>query len=340
MKELFSVVLAARRWASLWQDQHVVVYTDNQTTMFLINKASSRDSLVMAWLRELFWLSACHNFKITAKFIPGHENIISDTLSRLHDPSCLAKLPRIIPLGHQELVTHTINFYGHVSQRCFLRLQELWTLTFRHSEKKHSASKQLHVREPPRKTYSSQQLAYLRFCVHFGLRPVPAERYTMIIYTAFLARSLKPTSIPSYLNVVRLMHAEARLPSPLEDWELGMVRRGIARTLGCPPKQKLAITLDILLAMHARIDFSLPILRAFWAACLVAFYAFLRKSSLVPKGSTRDGLYLCTRDVVFDNEHDLVYLQIRHSKTIQFGQRLLTIPLSGHPRAELCPFVP
>ena len=47
LQELFTVVVATRRWASAWKDLHIVVYTDNQTTQFLINKGTSRDQTVM-----------------------------------------------------------------------------------------------------------------------------------------------------------------------------------------------------------------------------------------------------------------------------------------------------
>ena len=40
---------------------------------------------MMPFLRELFWLSAIYNFKITAKFVPGKLNILADTISRLHE---------------------------------------------------------------------------------------------------------------------------------------------------------------------------------------------------------------------------------------------------------------
>ena len=181
------------------------------------------------------------------------------------------------------------------------------------------------------------QLTYLRFCMYFGLRHVPADTSTVLLYTTFLARSLKPSSIPGYLNVVKLMHSELGFPDPLKNWELSMVRRGIQRTLGEPPKQKLAITPDVLRAMFACLDLTKSLPRAFWAASLVAFYAFLRKSSLLPKNSTRDEKYLCIRDVTFQPEKGLVVLTIRHSKTIQFGQRVLTIPVSVHSVRELCP---
>ena len=129
LKELFAVVLATRRWAHTWKDLRVVVYTDNQTTQHLLNKATSRDHIVMSWLREIFWLSATFNFHLTARYIPGHENVISDTLSRLHDKQHKQNLLHVVPIQScQNLNGDTVvNFYGHVTEDCFAHLQELWT---------------------------------------------------------------------------------------------------------------------------------------------------------------------------------------------------------------------
>lgn len=127
-KELFAVVLATRRWAHTWRDLHIVVYTDNQTTQHLINKATSRDHTVMAWLREIFWWSATCNLLLTARYIPGHANVISDTLSRLHEKRHQRNLIRVVPVCTIDIQNNVIvNCSGHMSQDCFLHLQEQWT---------------------------------------------------------------------------------------------------------------------------------------------------------------------------------------------------------------------
>ena len=64
-KEALAVVVAAERWAS-------------------INKGSTRNSFVMNWLRRLFWLSAIYNFRITARYIEGADNVIADAILRMH----------------------------------------------------------------------------------------------------------------------------------------------------------------------------------------------------------------------------------------------------------------
>ncbi len=126
VKEFFTVILAARRWATTWRNLRVVVYTDNQVTMAWINKGTCHNKLAMSWLRELFWLSVVHNFHLSAKYIPGCRNIASDALSRLHDSQFRRDLLSLVPIpvaGYCAGIP-VVNFYGHVTYDCFMYLQE------------------------------------------------------------------------------------------------------------------------------------------------------------------------------------------------------------------------
>lgn len=158
-----------------------------------------------------------------------------------------------------------------------------------------------------------------------------------MLYATYLARTLSVNSIPGYLNIIRIMHEEYGFSNPLSNWELGIVKRGLQRCLGKPPKQKLAITPDILKKLHDALDFKKHLHVGFWAACLVGFFAFLRKSTLLPKsGSVRAAAYaLCIKDVSYIDS-TLIHLHIRHTKTIQFGQRTLVIPIAK-ANGCLCP---
>ena len=60
--------------------------------------------------------------------------------------------------------------------------------------------------ENTKKSYKSQLYAYIRFCLHYGKVAVPVSPSTLCEYSAFLARSLKPASIPCYLNVIRILY--------------------------------------------------------------------------------------------------------------------------------------
>ena len=180
---------------------------------------------------------------------------------------------------------------------------------------------------------------FLCFCLYFGRCPVPATKETVIGYMVFLARTLNPSSIPSYMNIIKLLHDETGLPNPLAIWELTMVKRGINRCLGRPPRQKLPITLEILTRIHDTLALSTNSALAFWAACLIAFFGFLRKSTLLPKSSkpsdTQKAILLSDVDVKQDRS--AIVITIRHSKTIQFGQRRLTLPFVAVPGSHLCP---
>ena len=83
-KEALCIIFSAHRWAPSWRNKNIVVYCDNTAAVAMINKGSTRHPIMMKYLRELFWLSAIYNFRITARHIPGVQNITADHISRLH----------------------------------------------------------------------------------------------------------------------------------------------------------------------------------------------------------------------------------------------------------------
>jgi hypothetical protein len=76
---------------------------------------------------------------------------------------------------------------------------------------------------------------------------------------------------------------------------------------------------------------------AFRAACLIAFFVFLRKSTLLPApGELLQGKYIARNDVLNLTLSSFL-LRIRFSKTIQFGQRVLSLPYVTCDDSRLCP---
>ena len=151
-----------------------------------------------------------------------------------------------------------------------------------------------------------------------------------MLSAVFLAQSLNPRSIPRYLNIIHLMHLCVGLANPLEDWELNMIKKGAAHASQHTTKQKLPITLETVLRIseHLKLQDSLDC--AFWCACLLAFDSFLRKSSLLPQQACQqDQTALQLRDLCIDESTTLFFFPVRHTKTVQFGQRTLPISMSG-----------
>ena len=127
--------------------------------------------------------------------------------------------------------------------------------------------KQCALAESTKSTYRSQLNCYIRFCLYFDQVQAPADHVTLKAYVAFLAHTLNPNSIPGYLNGIRLMHVSAGLGNPLHDkWEINMVKRGISRRLGRPPRQKLPITLLILHGIWNCLNLLTEKDMAFWCA--------------------------------------------------------------------------
>ena len=55
--------------------------------MSLLNKGSCKSPAAMDWLREIFWLPATYNFRMTSRHITGLSNAFADRLSRVTEIS-------------------------------------------------------------------------------------------------------------------------------------------------------------------------------------------------------------------------------------------------------------
>ena len=110
-----------------------------------------------------------------------------------------------------------------------------------------------------------------------------------------------------------------------------MILRGIQREHGQPTRQKLPITQQILRSIKTQLNLNLSADITFWAACLVAFFSFFRKSNLLPPSAAGfdKNCHLRRKDVILCSWG--VVLVVRWSKTIQFRQKRLLIPLPKLP---------
>lgn len=90
-KEAIAVEIAVTHWAPHLAHHKVLVHSDNQAAVSMLNRGSSRCPRVMRSLRNIYWLSAKYNFRIQATYIPGRNNTLADTASRLHEPDILER---------------------------------------------------------------------------------------------------------------------------------------------------------------------------------------------------------------------------------------------------------
>ena len=192
--------------------------------------------------------------------------------------------------------------------------------------------------ESTARTYRSQQLMYLQFCNGLDIMPVPISQANLGRYIAFLASRLCFSSVRQYLNAVRLMHLEAGLPNPISNcWYITSILKGLRHHKGDSTKQKLPITPDILFGILSVLDLNRPFDVTFWSVCLVGFFTFFRKSNLlIPAQEKFDpSKHLCRSDVQLGTSGAVI--SVRWSKTIQFKQKTLFIPLPRIADSPCCP---
>ncbi|XP_076583733.1 uncharacterized protein LOC143319050 [Chaetodon auriga] len=80
--ELYPIVIAAILWGHEWSKKIIVIHSDNSAVINIINKGRSHVLDIMQFIRRLTLISAQHQFIIRASHIPGHKNLIADSLSR------------------------------------------------------------------------------------------------------------------------------------------------------------------------------------------------------------------------------------------------------------------
>lgn len=181
--------------------------------------------------------------------------------------------------------------------------------------------------------------SYILFCLYFGLQYLPSNTETLSLYVQFLCRTFKSTqSIKNYISGIKTMHLLLGFSTDnINDFLINLSLRGMARLHPYCIKQAQAITPSILLQFAEVLDFTNPEDIVFWCLFLFAFFLFARKSNLVPttQKDFENRRFLLRKDVQITES--CLIVNMRWSKTIQFGERVLQTPLIRVPGSALCP---
>jgi hypothetical protein len=73
-------------------------------------------------IKELFWQSVKFNFKLSASYLPGKLNILSDRISGLHEFGCAVDANVLL----KEVNSDLVYCKGHMSQNAYFSLQSSW----------------------------------------------------------------------------------------------------------------------------------------------------------------------------------------------------------------------
>ena len=174
------------------------------------------------------------------------------------------------------------------------------------------------------------------FCLYFDFHLVPAASETVCLFAQMLSRSFVATSsIQNYISGVKKLHIVLGSQFPEDSFELKLAIKGLQRRNPHCPNQAAPITPDILIKIYSVMDITKPIDAVFWSLFLTAFFSLARKSNLVQNSGSKQGKQLLRSDCLLHSRG--LTVTFRWTKTIQFGQRNLQIPLIPIPGSCLCP---
>lgn len=182
-----------------------------------------------------------------------------------------------------------------------------------------------------RKTRQSQWTKYFNFCRWLKLEPLPATLDMVLLYIAFLAETLAYSSILNYLSALRVLHRiHGHDMVDNSHFLIKTTLLGVKRVKGHCPHRAPPVTLEHLNIIFQELNLETSEGIAFWLVLLLGFRSLLRKSNLIEQEHS-----LKEKDVI---QYDWgILLKIHQSKTIQFGERVVEIPLARlHKPGPMC----
>ena len=339
VKEILTVIVALRLWGSQLHGSRILIRSDNTTTVQSLNTRQSHSPLIQQCLRVLWFLCASHDLDITAQHIPGYLNDLADLLSHWSIDKQAREKFFALPDAHKYIFrdcpAHVFDLSFDPSVSPWIFHHHFHTCLFpfftapasgAHWIQKllHDTYTTLHAAYAPGSLNNMQShiRSYLLFCISIGHPHQQLSIPVLCNYLVFLSRSLAYGSIKNHLSSLCYFYELLSIRTDLyNDFYIHLTLHGLQRQIGNSPQAKLSITPQILRHLHSTIDFASSLDVAFWTACLVAFFTFLRKSNLLPASATS-----------FDPDHNLTpsdvqifssfaLITVNWTKTIQFQRK-------------------
>ena len=137
--------------------------------------------------------------------------------------------------------------------------------------------------------------------------------------------------LKNVLSSFKYLHEAYGNKFPSNDFNLDTTMQGLKRRLAKTPFFVMPITPRVLKLMYEQLDMSKPRDLALWCSYLVAFFGLFRKANVVPEAGPIDPKKTLSRNhIMLDRVNRIVYIHVTFSKTIQFCQRDLFIPIPSN----------
>ena len=179
---------------------------------------------------------------------------------------------------------------------------------------------------------------YVSFCLYYGLNMFPADMLQTCRYLQHLSEFHQNVdSSRQYVGGMRALHEIFGFKPPELDHLYQLTASGIKRDKGHMVKQAAPITPHILAEIANMVNIANQEELAAWMAIILGFYLLFWKSNLV---LDRVAAFSPHRQLTRSNYirmKDCYVVQVYWSKTIQFHDRCLEIPMLPNPDLWLCP---
>ena len=179
---------------------------------------------------------------------------------------------------------------------------------------------------------------FLQFSMYTGSPFPPSSSSTVLAFIEFLqSNGLSPPSISGYVHSLRSKFKILGLPlSPLSHHSVFLALRSLS--LNVPHPRRVKGIFDVS-ALHSIISacLHLPLGYVYAPLFLLAFFAFLRLSNIVPvsPSSFSPLTHLCRGDVIFHPSFATIVL--KWSKTLQAASQFATVQIPVLGSSPLCP---
>ena len=80
--EMVNVLVAVRIFAKFWHRRSVLVKCDNNAVVQVLNSGKTRDPFLASCARNIWYVAAKHDIKLSYRHVPGKNNGVADLLSR------------------------------------------------------------------------------------------------------------------------------------------------------------------------------------------------------------------------------------------------------------------
>ena len=180
------------------------------------------------------------------------------------------------------------------------------------------------------RNYRSRANIYLRFCHFYKIKAFPVQEWDMVRYARYLANGLTCyDSLAGYVSTIKRLHELGGYQFPEHTHILKAQMLALKREMAAPVKKAPPVTPVILSQIHAHVNFASGLQTACYAALVVGFCLFLRRSNLVPE--TVKGFNAAEQLVRGDvwTYTWLTMIDIKWSKTEQFKPQNTTF--TTHP---------